>query len=208
MPVVKCPACKKALKVSEEVEGKRVRCPACKNPFVVPESAIEVEEVQEVQTERPARRPRRDAEEERQGIQAERPARRPRRDADEEEDRPRPSRRARDEEEEEDDRPRRPRKRRSRDDDDERDVVSPSSAPLVFAILSCLFSCAPIIGFILGRMALNKADQELARLPGGKRFRGARQQMQTAKTIGVVGMCLSGVFLIIGIVWRIVEARH
>jgi hypothetical protein len=184
MPVIKCPQCRKSLKVGDASVGKRIRCPSCQNPFVVPGPAPELEEVQAVQTERPTRRPRRDIEED--------------------EERPRPSRRARDDDEEEE-RPRRPRKRRPRDDDDDDDRdAAPSSAPLVYAILSCVFSCAPIIGLILGRIAMSKAEQEMARFPG-RRYRDARKQLQIAKTIGIIGMCLSGIFLLIGIAWRILD---
>ena len=66
-------------------------------------------------------------------------------------------------------------------------------------------SPAPIIGFILGSMAVNKANAEMDRLPGGKRARAARKQLQLAKTLGVIGMCLSFVMLIVGIVLRIVS---
>ena len=187
MPVVKCPDCGKSLKVGDDLAGKRVRCPGCKNPFVVPESApvleaVDEEEEQEEQEERVTAkpRPRRDA------VRTP-PARRPRDDEEDEEE----------DEDEDDDRPRRPRSRRLKRD------VSVSSAPLVFGILSCLLSCAPLIGFILGSVAINKANAELDNLPRGKSGRAARKQLQFAKTLGVIGMCLSGVMLVLGIVLRV-----
>jgi predicted Zn finger-like uncharacterized protein len=184
MDVIKCPACRKSLRVSDASAAKRVRCSACQKPFVVPDMAVELEEVQEVQEveeERVTKRPRRYIEEE-------------------EEESPRRSRRNVEEEEEEE-RPRRPRPRRPRDDD--REDISPSMAPLVYGILSCVFSCAPLIGFILGVLARSKADAEMDRLPGGRRARAARKQLQLAKTLGIVGMCLSGVALVVAVVLRI-----
>lgn len=180
MTVIECPDCGKSLKVNDSMAGKRVCCPGCKNPFVVPDAAVEelelVEEEHE-QEERVTARPRRDTE------------RRP------------PSPRPRAEEDEEDaDRPR-PRRRRQHDDDP--DSVSFSSAPLVYGILACLLSCVPLIGALLGYLALNKANAEFDRLPGGKRARAARKQLRLAKTLGIVGICLSGVVFVVALVVRI-----
>jgi predicted Zn finger-like uncharacterized protein len=181
MPVVECPDCGKSLKVSDDIAGKRVRCPGCKNPFVVPD-ALEVVEEEEELEEQVTARPRRKTE------------RRP------------PSRRSRDEEDEEEDEDRpRPRRRRPRDDD--RDSVSFSSAPLVFGILACLLSCAPLVGLALGLLAMNKANAELDRLPGGKRARAARKQLKLAKTLGIVGMCLSGVVFVVANVLYVVSQK-
>jgi len=163
MPVVECPDCGKSLKVSDSMAGKRVRCPGCKNPFVlpgVPIDELELIEEEEEPEERVTSKRGREAE------------RRP------------PSRHSREEEDEEEED--RPRARRPRDDD--RDSVSFSSAPLVCGILVCLLFCAPLIGFPLGYLALNKANAELDRLPGGKRARDARKQLRLAKKLGIVGM--------------------
>jgi hypothetical protein len=72
----------------------------------------------------------------------------------------------------------------------------------VYGILSIVFSCG-LIGIILGRLAITKADEELNRLPGGKRSRAARKQLQLAKTLGIIGMCLSGVMAVVAIALRI-----
>lgn len=183
MPVIKCPDCGKSLKVSDNIAGKRVRCPGCKNPFVVPEDApvLELVDEEEEQEERVTTRPRREA-------ARTPPVRRPRDEDDEEE-------------EDDEDRPRRPRRRRLKSD------ISVSSAPLVYGILSCLLSCAPLIGFILGSLALSKSNAELDSLPGGKRARAAQKQLQLAKILGVVGMCLSFVMLVVGIVWRVMDSK-
>jgi hypothetical protein len=168
----------KSLKVSDNIAGKRVRCPGCKNPFVVPEDAPVLELVDE------------EEEQEERVTARPRPAteRRPkgRRDDDEEDD-------------EEDERPR-PRRR-------PRDSGSYSKAPLVYGILSCLFSCWLVVGIYFGWKAVNGANEELDRLPGGKRFRDARKQLQLAKTIGVIGMCLSGVMCVVVTVWQILNLK-
>ena len=184
MAVIQCPECGKSLKVSDTFAGKRVRCPVCQKPFVVPDAADEVEEVEEVEE-----------------VQEAHPAKRPRRDADEDEDRRRPVV------------PVRKRKsvRAVRAGDAhatriEMKSFPPASAGLRHPIVLPL--CAQLIGFILGRVAMSKAEAEMARLPGGKRYRNAHKSLQLAKTIGVVGMCLSGVFLIVGVVLRIVSLKH
>jgi predicted Zn finger-like uncharacterized protein len=183
MEAVECPKCGKSLKVNDSLLGKRVRCPGCKNPFVIPDAPVVelVEEEEEEPEQRVTKRPRREME------------RRP------------SSRRPRGEEDEEEEDHPRPRRRRPRDED--RDSVSFSSAPLVYGILACLLSCAPIIGFILGSMAMSKANAEIDRLPGGKRSRAARKQLQLAKTLGVVGMCLSFVMLILAIVLNVMSRK-
>ena len=61
MTVVKCPECRKSLKVNDTIAGKRVRCPGCQKPFVVPEEPVVLEEVEEVREDRITARPRRDA---------------------------------------------------------------------------------------------------------------------------------------------------
>jgi predicted Zn finger-like uncharacterized protein len=177
MAVIQCPDCGKSLKVNDSTLGKRVRCPGCKNPFVVPDAPV-VELAEEDEE------------------QEERVTTRPRRPA---------ARREREEEDEEDDEPRRPRRKRVRNEDDV--GVSFSSTPLIFGILSILLSCSLVIGFYFGMKALNEANAELDRLPGGKRARAARKQLQVAKTLGVIGMCLSGVGFVVAVIWRIVEAR-
>ncbi len=119
---------------------------------------------------------------------------------------PRPrSRRPREKvEEDEDPSPRRPRRRKRNDDDD---GVSYSSAPLIYGILSCVLSCSLLIGWYFAFKAINGANQEMDRLPGGKRSHNARKQLQLAKTLGVVGMCLSGVLCVIAIILKVVNAN-
>ena len=193
--IIKCPECQKSLKLNESLAGKRVRCPACKKPFVVPEMVDELEEVdpstlasesdedEAVQAERPAGRSRRQPEDEEEA----RPARRSRREPDEEED------------EEEEERPRRRRRRRRRPG------APSSSTPLVLGILSLVFCCIPIAGVILGVIARNKADEELAGLPGSSRYDGARRKQEVAKILGTLGICLSVLAFVLNIVLFIRE---
>lgn len=180
--VIRCPACQKALRVREEIAGARVQCPACKHRFAMlaPDEPEEEEVGIQLEEERPARRSRSEPEDE------DRPRRRPR--LPEEED-----------EEEEEERPRRPRRRK-------RSLVreySVSSAPLVYGIFAILLSCIPIAGIALGVAARNKADTELAGIPDGNRYRGSRQQMELAKILGTVGICLGILSLVAGIILRI-----
>ncbi len=202
--VIKCPECQKALKLNPALAGKRVRCPACKKPFLVPADEDELEEVDSTSAE---------SEEEDEGYQAKRPARRSRRDADEDEEE-RPARRSRrepdDEEEEEEDKDERPRRkrRRPRGGRDYGGDITPSSAPLVYGILSILFCCTGIIGLILGGLAISKANAEIDRLPGGKRYRAAHKSMRTARVLGIIGVSLSVVAILIGTTLRIMDAMH
>jgi predicted Zn finger-like uncharacterized protein len=190
--VIKCPECQKSLRLNESLAGKRVRCPACKQPFLVPGGVDELEEVPPSEAE--------SEEEEDTGVQARRPARRsrPEPDEDEEEDeRPaRRSRRARDEEDEDDEeeeRPRRPRRRRRRGSGGD---ASAGTGPLVMGILSIVFCCFPIVGVILGGLAMSRANTAMANLPGSSRFDAARGRLQVAKILGIIGMVLSiGMFV-------------
>lgn len=183
MAVIQCPDCGKSLKVNDSTLGKRVRCPGCKNPFVVPDApVVELAEEDDEPEERMTTRPRRQTER--------RPA----------------ARREREEEDEEDDEPRRPRRKRVRNEDDV--GVSFSSTPLIFGILSIVLSCSLVIGLYFGMKALNEANAELDRLPGGKRARAARKQLQLAKTLAVIGMCLSGILGVVAIILKIVSMKN
>jgi predicted Zn finger-like uncharacterized protein len=110
----------------------------------------------------------------------------------------RPKARRNDEEEED-----RPRRRRPRNED--REDISVSSVPLIYGIGACLLSCIPIIGFALGGLAFSKANAEMDTLPGSKRAHAARKQLQLAKTLGIVGMCLSGIALVIIVILNVVK---
>jgi hypothetical protein len=198
------------MRLIDEAAGRRVRCPACKHIFVAPVivgpggEELEVIEcaVVEEPAERPAPRLSLDDDEE-----EDRPHRKPRRDDDDEED-DRPRHRGR-RDDDEDDRPR----RRRRDEDDDRpakrrrkrsagDAEAPSG-PLILGILSCVFCCIPIVGAILGNMAKNKADEEIHRLPSGRRYEAADRQLQLARTLGTIGVCLSIFMMIVGLIVRI-----
>jgi len=183
--VVNCPQCHKALKLSDTSAGKRVRCSACKHPILVPAKAADLEESEE------------DVEEEEQ-----RPVNSSRRASDEEENeaprRPRVSR----EEDEEEDRPRRPRRRRAAVDAGGVPIL-----PFVYAILACLFSCAPLVGLGLAYVAMTRADAALDELPGGKRYESARTSLKVAKIIAFVAMGLSAVMFVVAVILVIVSPK-
>jgi predicted Zn finger-like uncharacterized protein len=107
---------------------------------------------------------------------------------------------------EEDDRPRAPRRRRpSRSREFTGEQVAVSSAPLVYGILAFVFSCIPIAAFIFGGLALTKASEESARIPGGKRYNGARTMLLIARILAAVGICLGVVFCILGVVFKVMD---
>jgi len=190
--IVECPECQKRLKVGDDSFGKRLRCPACQAVFVAPRTE---DDSPEHDTPRPRRKSERDS-----AVQEMRPTWRSRQDLDDDddEDRPRRPRRSRDDDE---DRPLRSRRKRRKIDLDEDPAYS--RGPLVFGILSCCLSCAPIVGIILGRMAMTKADAEMDQLPPSRRFDSARSSLRMARTLGIVGMCLSGVMFVIGLILRL-----
>ena len=194
MPTVtKCPECLQPMKLSDAAAGKRARCPGCKHVFVAPGGEEEPEVVECAVVEepkRPAKRPSRDEDDE-----DDRPRRKARRDEEDDDEEDRPRRRKRDDDEE--DRPAKRRRKRS-----ERDASAPSG-PLILGILSCVFCCMPLIGAILGNMAKNKADDEMNRLPSGRRYEAAHRQMQTARLLGNIGVGLSVLMAVVGLVVRI-----
>jgi predicted Zn finger-like uncharacterized protein len=175
---VRCPECGAELKLDDKLAGKRVRCPRCQHPFVTPGGIDELEVIETDVSEDvlPVK-----------GLYRE--------ELPEEDDRPRRSRRSRDEDEEED----RPRRRKVRRDKD-RQQASVPLAPLILGFLSCLFSCVPLLGFILGRLAQTKADEEMQRLPEGRRYHNAHQLLTLAKVLGLIGVFLSVVLFILNIV--------
>jgi dipeptidyl aminopeptidase/acylaminoacyl peptidase len=96
MPLtVRCPKCNKALRIKEDLQGKRIRCPACKEAFVVDAAVIEPEVAALVEEAPPAQPPHREQVSQRPGGPRDeedvspRPARERQRDRDEEEQRPR-----------------------------------------------------------------------------------------------------------------------
>ena len=129
---IQCPSCKRKLKVSDKVAGKRVKCPGCGEGFLaaVPEPDFVEPEVVETEAvavpvedddeeDKPRRRPRNEDDER---VSAKPPRRRPRDDDEERVSSKSPARRrsSRDDDDDEDD-DRESRRRRSRDDDDEDD---------------------------------------------------------------------------------------
>jgi len=193
---INCPSCQKALRVSEEYAGKKMRCAACQQVFQVPAAPAPPPPAHEESpfsgiNEEPAPPPRRPA---------------PRDDDDE------PRRPARDDYEDrdrDDDRRRRDDdydRRRRRDDDYDRprryddDYRRPTSSgggggALTCGILSMVFCCLPLIGFILGITGMNLANSGMAGLRHNDPARGT---FQTAKTLSIIGMVLSGVMVLLG----------
>ena len=74
---------------------------------------------------------------------------------------------------------------------------------MILGILSCVFCCMPFVGAILGNMAKNKADDAMHRLPSWRRYEAAPRQLQLARTLGTIGVCLSVFMMVVGLIVRI-----
>ncbi len=106
-----------------------------------------------------------------------------------------------DEEDEEEDRPRR-RKRPPRD-------IPAPMLPMIYGGLSCVFCCVMPVGFALGALAMSKANSAIDELPNSRRADAAYQNLRIAKLLGIIGMCLSGVMLVIALVLNVLSPiRH
>jgi hypothetical protein len=151
---VQCPNCSKQLNVPDSAAGKKAKCPACAAVFDVPAPINVAAAPAAVPGPSPARKSRRDDEDE---FEEERP-RRSRRD-EEADDRPR---RSRSRDDEDDDRPRRSRRdededdrpRRRSDDDDYDDIGRGGSnwitrACNTLALFLLMGAIASVVFFIL-----------------------------------------------------------
>jgi hypothetical protein len=96
---------------------------------------------------------------------------------------------------EDDDQPRRRRRRRVKQ-------VATPILPLVYGVLSVLCPCL-LAGGALGGLAVARANFALGELPDGASGRTARRNMQIARILGIVGICLSTIVTIIAFVLNI-----
>jgi predicted Zn finger-like uncharacterized protein len=212
---INCPSCQKALRVSEEYQGKKMRCAACQQVFQVPLAPPPPPGVPEPgpsgggYNEDPAPPPpppRHDDDE---------PPRRPR---DDDDDRDRRRDDYADRRRDDYDRPRRDDDydRPRRDDDYDRprrryddDYRRPSSSgggggALTCGILSLVLCCIPIIGFALGVTGINLANKGMA---GMRHNDPARGTFQIAKVLSIIGICLSGVVVLLACLMRMADAH-
>jgi hypothetical protein len=212
MPIsIVCSHCQKKLKVADAAAGKNVRCPACKGvlaipqaeEFVEPDELVEPDEETAVSNTSP--KPKKKAawdddddssekaspaeEKEEYGFSEEEPKKKKKRRRDYDDDD--------DEDEEEEERPRRRRRRRRRDDDYARSgsgTTGRGITILVLGILALVFSCAPIFAWILGAIALNMANADLARMETRGMDRSGEGLTKTGKALAIVGIGLGVIF--------------
>ena len=207
MPItVSCPNCAKSLKIPDTAVGKRVKCPACQTPFTAaePDDAVTSAPPKPSAVKKPAPPPPRDEEEDEEDekISATPPKRKPKVVDDEEE------------EEDEDDRPARKRGKKrydDEDDDDDDDIPSVRSKKphragtvMTLGILSIPVSClCPIIAWILGGIAINMANTDLAQMAAKRMDPSGRGNTNTGKICGIVGVVIGFINAIAGIALRI-----
>ena len=203
---VVCPACGQWLRLPEK---ERIPTPAAP-PEMLREmrkqSRLFDDDSDSDDDEPPPRRRRRDEVEDepprrrrRDEVDEDEPPRRRRRDEEDEDEPPRRRRRdEEDDEEDEDDRP--PPKRIKPKKPKVRQVPAPM-APMVLAILPVLCPFF-VIGIGIGVAALNRANAALDELPRGKAGRDARKMLNFAKILAYIGISLSTVATLIGLVLK------
>ena len=170
--IIECPECQRKLSMKEEFLGSQVKCPSCGCTFIASTS------------NRPAPLP----------PPPPPPPEQPRRDDD---DRPRRRRDSYD-----DDRPRRdydrdddrPRRRRDPYDDD-RVKADRGAAVLTLGILGLVFSCIPIVGWVLGGIALGMGNTDLGEMARGRMSRAGEGATQGGKICGLIAVIVSTLFV-------------
>jgi hypothetical protein len=176
---IKCPMCKRALEVPDELMGKRVKCPGCKMIFTATPPGAAPSEDSSARRSKPSqkseeavrrRRPspppdededEEDEEEEEQPRVRKKATRRREEDYEDEKDEEEDEDEDKDEEEEdEEDSPRRPRKRSSYRQRARSVVLAPAISLMVVGSGSILFA---IFGLILNLAGGNQADAGIER---------------------------------------------
>jgi hypothetical protein len=76
-------------------------------------------------------------------------------------------------------------------------------AVLTLGILSLVFSLCPIVGFILGIIALTQGSSDLAAMDNGHMDPEGRGSTVAGRTCGLIGMILSAVWFVLGIMLRV-----
>jgi hypothetical protein len=188
--VVRCPQCRKQVRVPEEYAGKRVKCPACPTTFTAPSpnrSGPEPVPAALADDDRLA------------GVRAVETGER-------DEDR-RPARK------------RRPARARRRYDDDEDDYddedyrfrrVWPHRGGLVLAlgIVSLVLSCGVILGLKLGVIALIVAGMDLRAMARGEMDRRGAGLTRAGMVCAIIGVSLSVLLGLLFAMVLIAAPRH
>jgi len=191
--VIECPECQRKLSMREEFLGADVKCPSCGATFVA--TLIRRAPPPPVVRELPQRdEDRRAKDNQRQTYDL--------RDDDF-------SRRQFDDEDEDDDFTRRrryiDRRRTSRYDNDDRTQPDRGGAVLTLGILGLVFSCVPILGWILGGIALGMANTDLNEMSRGRMRRDGEGATHGGKICGLIAVILSTVFVFLYILYNVLE---
>jgi hypothetical protein len=178
--VIRCEHCQAPLKLPEEYIGQAVKCPSCQREFVARE---------ELQSRPPPPPRREEPPADEPGVRGQPgPDRlRPRRRDEDDEDYQRPSRR-----------------RRYDDDYGRRGEPHRGSSIQTMGILSIVFGlCCPLVGVILGIVALTMASSDLPKMQNGEMDASGEGMTRTGKTCAIVGMILSIVVFVFSCLIRL-----
>jgi predicted Zn finger-like uncharacterized protein len=172
--IVACPHCQRKLNVRDELLGQTVRCPACGEMFTA-------------EPPRPAPRPAAPP-----AAYAETPEG-PGRDRDDDYGRRRPP------DDDYDDRGRRGPRRGYRDRDFYR-APREHRGPKVqmLGVLSLCLCFIPLVGLILGGMAVSMANSDLPEMNRGRIDESGRAATEAGRTCAIVGMILNGILTFCG----------
>ena len=172
--VIECPDCQRKLSMREEFLGSQVKCSVVRLYVSSPRADPPCAAALRLRPERPTRddddRPRR------------------RRDPYDDDDRRRDYDR-------DDDRPRR--RRDPYDDDRGYDRVKPDrgGTVLLLGITGLVLSCIPILGWILGGIALGMGNTDLGEMARGRMSRAGEGATQGGKICGLIAVIVSTLFV-------------
>jgi predicted Zn finger-like uncharacterized protein len=178
MPVlIDCDRCQRKVRVQEANLGKKVRCPACGHTFLAhwesdPEDATAPEDAQEATRRGGSRQA--ESDDDAYAVQREvrrvRPRRRPVSDG--------------------------------YDEDEDRPQLRPHRGALILTlgILSLIFSCIPLAGWILGAFAMSMGSADERLMEERLMRRSGRGMTKAGQICGIIGVFLSTVSFIINVV--------
>jgi hypothetical protein len=203
--VVTCPSCDRKLRLPDDLLGQEVKCPTCGTTFLgevgPPKPKARVEEKKPAEDNEPTYR-----------LESKRRSRRSRDDDDD--DRPSRRRSRRDDDDDDDyDDDRRSRRRRRYDDDDDpwarRRYLTPhrGGSVLTVGIIGLVVSilCCPLVGVIMGIVAVSQGSTDLAAMNRGDMDPDGRGSTLGGLICGVIAIILA-VLVFVG--WAISAANN
>jgi hypothetical protein len=201
--VVTCPSCERKLRLPDDLLGQEVKCPTCGTTFLG--------EVSKPKPRVPEKKS--DEEENEPTYRLESKRRRRSRDDDDDDDRPsrRRSRRS-DDDDDDDDRPSRRRRRRYDDDDDpwsRRRYLRPhrGGSVLTVGIIGLVVSilCCPLVGVIMGIIAVSQGSGDLAAMNRGDMDPEGRGSTIGGLICGVIAIIIA---VLLFVFWAISAAAN